>query len=202
MEAILSTALGLGLSAACGFRVFVPFLFASVAAFSGQLELSPGFEWVGTVPALIVFATATVLEVAAYYIPWLDHLLDVLATPAAVIAGILASAAAITDLSPLLRWSIALIGGGAAAGIVQGATVLLRLKSTAFTGGAGNPVVATAELAGAAVTSVLALVVPILCILLVVGMCVVVFRAVHAFRFGRPRAEQRAGRVPQPRRSE
>ena len=81
------------------------------------------------------------LEVVAYYVPWLDNALDVAATPAAVVAGVLASAAAITDLPPVLTWGIALIGGGGAAGLLHGATSLLRLKSTAVTGGAANPVV-------------------------------------------------------------
>ena len=186
METLLSIAIGLGLSAACGFRVFVPFFFASVAAFSGHLELTPAFEWIGTLPALLAFGTATVLEVAAYYLPWFDHLLDTVTTPAAIVAGVLASAAIASDLSPLLRWGIAMIGGGTVASIVQGATVVLRLKSTAVTGGAANPLFATAELFGASVTAVLALLVPILCVVLVIGLCIVVFRSARGLMFSRP----------------
>src|SRR5690606_19438615 len=118
-ETALSIALGLGLAAAAGLRVFVPVFGAGLAAHFGILPLSPGFSWVGTMPALVAFGTATALEVGAYYIPWLDHLLDVVATPAAVVAGIAASAAVITDLPPMVRWIIALVGGGSAAGIMQ-----------------------------------------------------------------------------------
>ena len=75
------------------------------------------------------FGTATLLEIAAYYIPWFDHLLDTIATPAAVVAGMVASASVMVDLPPVLKWGVALIGGGGAAGLLQGATVLLRLKS-------------------------------------------------------------------------
>ena len=103
MDAFLSLGVGLGLSAACGFRVFVPLLVASIAAQAGYLSLSPGFEWIGTPQALYAFATATLLEVLAYYIPWLDNALDAIATPAAVIAGMVARASVLTDLPPLLK---------------------------------------------------------------------------------------------------
>jgi uncharacterized protein DUF4126 len=176
-ETLVSLAMGLGLSAACGFRVFVPLLAAGAASRMGFLALSPGFQWMETTPALIAFGTATVLEVLAYYVPWLDHLLDILATPAAVIAGIVASAAVFVDVPPLVRWSVALIGGGTAAGLVQGATVLLRLKSTALSAGLANPVVSTGELAGAVLASVLAIVLPAVCLILLAVCLVVVFRS-------------------------
>ena len=120
MDTLLSLGVGLGLSAACGFRAFVPLLAASVAAQAGYLTLAPGFEWIGTSQALYAFATATLLEVLAYSIPLLDNLLDAIATPVAVIAGVLASAAVFADLPPFFRWSLAIIAGGAAAGMVRG----------------------------------------------------------------------------------
>src|SRR6185503_2730808 len=98
MDTLTSIFLGIGLSAACGFRVFVPLLFMSVASLSGHLTLAPGFAWIGTYPALISFAVATGLEVGGYYIPWLDHLLDTLASPAAVVAGTVATAAMVSNM--------------------------------------------------------------------------------------------------------
>jgi hypothetical protein len=186
-DALLSIGIGLGLSAACGFRVFVPLLIASLAAQTGYLSLAPGFEWVGTQPALYAFATATLLEVLAYYIPWLDNMLDAIATPAAVIAGMIVGAAVFIDLPPLLRWSLAIIAGGAAAGMVQGATSLLRLKSTALSGGLANPVVSTLELFGSVVLAVVALMVPLVALLLAVALCVGAFRLAGRILFGRRR---------------
>ena len=87
METVLSLLVGIGLSAACGFRVFVPLLMVSISAMSGHLVLAPGFEWLGSLPALIAFSVATCLEIAGYYVPWVDHLLDSVSTPAAVVAG-------------------------------------------------------------------------------------------------------------------
>jgi hypothetical protein len=188
MDTILSIALGIGLSAACGFRVFVPLLIISVAAHTGHLRLSSGFEWIGTLPALIAFGTATILEILAYYIPWLDHVLDTIATPAAVVAGIVASASTITEISPLLRWVLALIGGGGIAGLVQGVTVLARLKSTAFTAGLGNPLVSTSELFGSVLTSFLALSIPVVCVIIILGILYLIFRSAGRLLFGRQRA--------------
>lgn len=184
-ESLVSIALGLGLSAACGFRVFVPLLLISAAARYDYLALSPGFAWMESTAALVAFGTATVLEVAAYYVPWLDNFLDAAATPAAVLAGVLASAAVFVEMPPLVRWSLALIGGGTAAGLIQGATVLLRLKSLALSGGLTNPLVSTAELAGSTITSVLAILLPIFCLALLIVGSILVFRSAGRIFFGR-----------------
>jgi len=173
METIVSICLGIGLSAACGFRVFVPLLFMNLASLSGHLALAHGFEWIGSYPALVTFSVATVLEIAGYYIPWVDHLLDTLATPAAVVAGTVVTAALVTDMSPLLKWTLAAIAGGGVAGVVQGTTVLARGASTATTGGLANPLVSTAELAAAAITSVLALLVPVVLVVVMLVLAAV-----------------------------
>jgi hypothetical protein len=177
METVVSICLGIGLSAACGFRVFVPLLVLSIASHTGHLPLAHGFEWVGTYPAMVTFAVATCVEIAGYYIPWVDHLLDVLATPAAVLAGVLVSASLATDVSPLLKRTLAIIAGGGAAGLVQGTTVLTRGLSTATTGGFGNFLVSTLELVLALLVSLLTLVVPVL-----VVVVLVVFLALAARR--------------------
>jgi hypothetical protein len=139
----------------------------------------------GSGAALLAFAVATALEVAAYKIPWLDNALDTLATPAALVAGMVAAASVVADLPPFIRWAVILVGGGGAAGVVQGATVLARLKSTALTGGLGNPILALVELSCAVITSALALLMPILAVLIVTVVCVIVFVRAGRFLFGR-----------------
>ena len=171
MEAILGLIVGIGLSAGCGFRVFVPMMGMSIAALSGHITLSTGFAWIGTWPALIAFTTATVFEIGAYYIPWLDHVLDVLMTPASVIAGTILTASMLGDMSPFLKWCLALIAGGGVAAVVQGGTVALRAASSGTTGGAGNFLVSTTELGGSIVITILAILVPLLCLLAVVWIC-------------------------------
>jgi hypothetical protein len=177
---LVSVAIGLGLAAAAGFRVFVPLLALGLASRQGLVALAPGFEWVASPPALIAFGTATVVEVLAYHVPFLDHLLDVIATPSAVVAGTIASAAVLTDLPPVVKWSVAVLAGGGAAGLVQTATVLARVGSTTFTGGLGNVLFASFELFGAVGTVVLAIALPMvafgLLLLLLVAAAVIVTR--------------------------
>ncbi len=166
-ETLLSVCLGLGLSAACGFRVFVPLLVMSIASLAGHLSLAPSFQWIGTYPALITFSVATAVEVAGYYIPWVDHALDTMATPAAIVAGTIVTASIVTGMSPWLKWTLAIIAGGGVAGLVQGTTVVTRAASTATTGGLGNPLVATIELGAAVITSIAAVLVPVVAVVVI-----------------------------------
>ncbi|HKA65829.1 MAG TPA: DUF4126 domain-containing protein [Methyloceanibacter sp.] len=168
LDLALSIALGVGLAAASGFRVFLPMLVVSVAAYTGHLPLGENFAWLATPGALIMLVVAALIEILAYYIPGVDNLLDALATPAAVVAGTLVSAAVITDLPPMLKWTTAIIAGGGVAGLTQGVTALLRAKSTVLTAGVGNPVIATAELGGSLLVSLLALAAPLVALLAVI----------------------------------
>jgi hypothetical protein len=185
METLLGIAVGIGLSAACGFRVFVPLLVMNLASLGGHLHLASGFAWIGSYYATVAFGTATIVEVLGYYIPWLDHILDVVATPAAIIAGTITTASLVTDMSPFLRWTLALIAGGGIAGLVQGATVTLRATSSASTAGIGNPLVSTLELAGSIITALLAILVPMLCLALIAFLCIYVLRKAGRLIFGK-----------------
>ena len=164
----LSIVLGIALAAATGFRVFLPMLIVSGAAYTGHLHLDNGFAWLATPSALIMLSVAALAEVLAYYIPVIDNLLDGLATPAAFIAGTVVSAAVMIDAPPMVKWTAAVVAGGGVAGLTQGLTGILRAHSTVLTGGLGNSVIATAELGGAVLISFLALAAPLVAIALVV----------------------------------
>jgi hypothetical protein len=163
--------MGVGLAAAVGFRVFIPMLVLSIVSYSGHLTLSSGLAWIGTPAALVMLSVAAVLETLAYYIPGVDNVLDVIAAPAALIAGTVVSAAVMTDLSPMVKWTAAVIAGGGAAGLTQGLTSLLRAKSTVMTAGLGNHAIATGELGGALIVSLLALASPLAALGLVALFC-------------------------------
>ena len=193
METLLGIAVGIGLSAACGFRVFLPLLAMNLASLGGLLHLSPEFAWIGSYYATIAFGAATIIEVLGYYIPWLDHVLDIVATPAAVVAGTIATALVVTGMSPVLKWTLALIAGGGIAGLTQGTTVALRAKSSLATAGIANPVISTMELGGSIITVLLALFVPVLCIALIVFLCAFVIHKAGRLIFGRrPSANQQS----------
>lgn len=178
-ELFLPVALGISLAAATGFRVFLPLLVMGIGVREGLLPVSSGFDWVATWPALVMLAVASVVEIAAYYVPGLDNLLDTLAAPTAVGAGILASAAVLGpgfDASPMLKWTLAIIAGGGAAAVTQSATTLLRGKSTVLTAGTGNHAIATGEIVAALGLSILAVVLPYLAVGVVCVAGLLVFR--------------------------
>lgn len=185
METVLSALIGLGLAAACGFRVFVPLLVVSLAARAGQFDLSGGFSWIASTPALIAFGVATLLEIAGYYIPWVDNLLDAVTTPTAVVAGVVLAASSMGEANPFLRWTLAILAGGGTAAVVQGLTATTRQISSFATGGLGNPLLATAEAGGSALLAVLAITLPILAFLIVV---LILFFGIRKLLFRRPPA--------------
>jgi hypothetical protein len=175
----LSIVLGVALAAATGFRVFLPMLIVSGAAYTGHLHLDESFAWLATRSALIMLSVAALAEILAYYIPVIDNLLDVLATPAAFIAGTIVSAAVMTDMPPMVKWTAAIVAGGGIAGVTQGVTGILRAHSTVLTGGLGNAVISTAELGGAVLISLLALAAPAVAIALVVLFLLVAIRVLR-----------------------
>ncbi|MBN2711036.1 MAG: DUF4126 domain-containing protein [Planctomycetes bacterium] len=193
--------LGIGLSAACGFRVFVPMFILSIAgrvgAAGGGIDLTPGWEWISSVPAIITFGSATAFEIAAYYIPWLDNLLDSIAAPAAIIAGMVATASCVGDVHPVLKWGLAIIAGGGAAAMTQGLTTVTRALSTTTTGGAGNPVVSTAEAGISIGLSLVAVVIPLVAALLVMALSFYALRFLYRWAFKKKiESESGDGGVP------
>lgn len=191
METILGLCIGIGLSAACGFRVFVPLLVMSIATITGWFEPVQGFEWLAMPAVCVALGFATVCEIGAYYVPWVDNLLDTIATPAAMIAGTLVTMAVSSgEMSQFASWASAIIVGGGTAGVVQASTVAVRGVSTATTGGIGNPVIATGEWIGAIVLSILSLITPVLVVILVFLILVLVVRWVR-----RKKRENLAGSI-------
>ena len=177
METILGLCIGIGLSAACGFRVFVPLLVMSIASLVGWFEPMKGFEWLAMPSVCIALAVATVCEIAAYYIPWVDNMLDSIATPAAMIAGTLTTMAVSSgEMSQFASWASAIIVGGGTAGAVQMSTVAVRGVSTATTGGVANPLVSTGEWIGAILLSILSFLVPVLVVFLIIVLAIFTVR--------------------------
>jgi hypothetical protein len=170
MESLLAIMVGVGLAASTGFRVFVPLLVVSVAANAGHIEVAKNLDWLGTWTAIVAFAVASAVEIVAYYVPWLDNLLDTIASPIAVIAGAILFAASVAGFDPFWQWSLAIIAGGGSAAIVQGGTVVSRVASTTTTGGLANFVVSTLETVAGVIFSVMSIVVPLLALILLLAV--------------------------------
>lgn len=165
MDVVYALLIGIGVAAASGLRVFLPLFGLALAGRFGGVTVGDDFIWLLSDGALVALGTAMVAEIAGYYLPLVDHMLDAFTTPAAILAGTLATAAMLAGIDePLFKWGLALIAGGGAAGIVQTGSVLARAMSTASTGGLGNPLVSTLEWLGALVVTLLALLAPVIVI--------------------------------------
>ena len=181
MDTVVAILVGLGLAAACGLRVFLPLLVMSVSSHLGVIDLGQNWAWAGSWPAIVALGVAASFEVAAYWVPWLDHALDVIAGPCAVVAGTLAAASQFGDVDPMVKWASALIAGGGLAATVKATAMTVRAGSTATTAGIANPIISTVEsvlAAGAAIVAVVApfVVAGMLALLVLVVAAVVVRR--------------------------
>jgi hypothetical protein len=176
LDILLSVATGLGLAAAAGFRIFVPLLAAGLAFHFGLLEPAAGFDWLGQPVTLVALGVATVLEIGGYYIPGVDHVLDVVAAPLALAAGVLVAASVMAELPAWFRWLAAIVAGGGATATAYSLTSLTRAKSAAATGGLANPVVSTGELAGSAALALVALLAPVLALVALIALAVLLVR--------------------------
>lgn len=175
-EMLFSIFLGIGLAAAVGFRVFLPLLVLSISAYLDWFPLSESWIWAGSLTSVITLSVATLVEIFAYYIPWVDNLLDTIAVPLAAIAGTAVMMATVSDLNPLVTWSLAIIAGGGTAAVIKGNTAAIRLTSSATTGGMANPIVATAETGSSILMSFISILFAPLAIILVLVIFYVLFK--------------------------
>ena len=178
VELVMGVCVGVSLSAACGFRFFLPLLVASIASHLFGFRVNADFEWIGSWVSIVALTTATIVEVAAYYLPCVDNLLDIVNVPLAFVAGAVVMSGVLPDVHPYLKWSIAGLLGGSVAGVTQLVTTIMRGASTATTAGTGNSVVSSSENVCATIFSIGAILIPLLAIVMVTSiLCVIGSRA-------------------------
>lgn len=182
LETIISICLGIGLAASVGFRVFVPLFALSLASYFNVWELNTSWQWIGSGSALIVLGVATVVEVLAYILPYIDNVLDTIAVPLAAIAGTTVMMSTVADLSPVITWALAIIAGGGTAAVIAGTASATRLTSTATTAGFANPLVASVETVSSIVLAIISIFLPVLGIILVVFILFIMFKLYKKFK--------------------
>jgi hypothetical protein len=168
--------LGIGLAASAGFRIFIPLLVLSVAAHFEIIPVGESFAWIGSITAMISLGIATIVETIAYFLPFVDNLLDTLAIPLAGVAGTLAMATTLVDLDPMVSWALAIIAGGGTAASLTTLTAGTRAVFSATTAGIGNPVLSFIESVVAFVMSIITIFLPIFAFILVIILFVVAYR--------------------------
>jgi hypothetical protein len=179
---ILAALMGLSLASASGFRVFLPPFLLSIAVRTDtlvNLDLSDtSFAIFDSNAAVLVLGIACLAEFAAYYVPWLDNLLDTIATPAAVLSGVGMSSMVLVGTDPIMQWSFAIIAGGGSAGIIQLTTVAIRGLSSTLTLGFGNSFVASGENIASVVLTIAALLAPLIAAIFAVIIILLLVRQV------------------------
>ena len=180
-ETIISIFLGIGLSASVGFRVFLPLFALSLASYFDVWQLNDSWQWISSTTALITLGVATVIEILAYFIPYIDNLLDTISVPLATLAGTAVMLSTVTDLSPVITWALAIIAGGGTAAAISGTSSTTRLASTATTGGLANPLVATIETGTSIVMSVISIFLPVVAFVFVLLIFFVIFKLYKKF---------------------
>ncbi|MBP0902316.1 DUF4126 domain-containing protein [Mariniflexile gromovii] len=181
LETIISICLGIGLSASVGFRVFLPLFALSLAAFFDVWQLNDFWQWIGSTTALITLGVATVVEIFAYFIPYIDNLLDSIAVPLAALAGTAVMLSTVSDLSPVVTWALAIIAGGGTAAAISGSSSATRLTSTVTTGGIANLVVSTVETGTSIIMSIISIFMPFLAFVMVILLFFVIFKFYKKF---------------------
>lgn len=187
MDIAIGILLGLGLAASCGFRVFVPLLVTNIASHIGYVNLTGGWDWMGSWPAFAVFLTATAVEIGAYYIPWLDNALDSIAIPLSAVAGTLLSVSFFTGLPPMVQWTLGIIVGGGSAAVIKTGTGVARLKSSVFTAGWANWIIATFEHIASFVMSIMTILIPV--VMGIVAIIILGFFSIRMLTKRKPKPE-------------
>jgi hypothetical protein len=182
MDTFISICLGIGLAASVGFRVFLPLFALSLSSYFNVWELNDSWLWLGSLTALITFGVATLIEIAAYYIPFIDNILDSISIPLAALAGTAVMMSTMVDLSPIISWSLAIIAGGGTAAAISGSSSVTRLTSTTTTGGVGNPIISTIETVTAFFMSVISIFLPLLAIIFVIIILFIIYIIYKKFR--------------------
>ena len=176
IDVLISICIGIGLAASTGFRVFLPLFLLSIASYFHFISLTDSLSWLGNPISVVVFGIAMLVEIVAYYIPFVDNLLDTMAVPLATIAGFLVMFATSVHLDPTLATIVSLIAGSGTAAAIQSFTTVTRLGSSVKTGGLANPIVTTTETGSALALSSLSIFLPI-----VAGVVVVILLFVLVF---------------------
>lgn len=171
MELIWSIALGVTLSAAAGFRAFLPLFLLGVMQrydlMAGH-SLGSGFAWISSDTGILCLSVATTVEVLADKIPAVDHALDSLMTLLRPLAGGASVVAVLSPTDPVFAYVSALVLAGTTTLPIHLGKSLLRFGSNAVTGGAAAPALSTLEDVSAGAAVALSLLLPVFAVIFAV----------------------------------
>ncbi len=170
MESIFAA---FGLSASAGLNAYLPLLIVAIGGKLNWITLSKPYDALTSWWAIGVLIVLLIVETVADKVPAVDTVNNIINTIIRPVAGAIlfaASANVITDISPVLSIILGLL----VAGSVHAAKTISRPVVTATTGGVANPVISVIEDVFAAITSLLAVLLPWLVMLIAVTGIVIV----------------------------
>lgn len=156
----------LGLSTAAGLNAYLPLLIlGGLARWTDLIVLDAPYDALEEPAVMLAIAIIALVDFVGDKVPAIDHVLHAVGIVVAPIAGAVLALAATGNESVDPAFPVVL--GVAAAGATHAARSIVRPASTAFTGGAGNPVLSLGEDAVSTLLSFSAVIVPVVAFLLV-----------------------------------
>ena len=182
---VLEVLTGSGLAASAGLNAYIPLvLMGLLARYTDLVNLPSGWQWLGNGWVLLILAVLLAVEVVADKVPVVDHVNDVVQTVVRPTAGGLAFGAGSTSETVTVSNPDTFFSTHQWVPVVTGVLIALGvhlLKSAArpvinaTTAGFGAPVASTAEDATSAVMSVVAILLPVLVLVFLLGLVAFLF---------------------------
>ncbi|WP_430497505.1 DUF4126 domain-containing protein [Micromonospora trifolii] len=189
---------GTGLAASAGLNAYIPLLILGLLGrYTDLIDLPSGWTWLGNGWVIAIMAVLLAVEMVADKVPVVDHINDVVQTVVRPTAGGLAFGAGSSSETVTVSDPGSFFSSHQWVPVVTGVLLALGvhlLKSAArpvinaTTAGIGAPVASTAEDATSVVVSLVAIILPVLVLVFLVGL------AFFTFWFVRRRSERRRER--------
>ncbi|MEU1586228.1 DUF4126 domain-containing protein [Micromonospora sp. NPDC005710] len=194
---------GTGLAASAGLNAYIPLLILGLLGrYTDLIDLPSGWTWLGNGWVIAIMAALLVVEMVADKVPVVDHINDVVQTVVRPTAGGLAFGAGSSSETVTVSDPGSFFSSHQWVPVVTGVLLALGvhlLKSAArpvinaTTAGFGAPVASTAEDATSVVVSLVAIILPVLVLVFLVGLVIFIFWFVR--RRSERRREREAARA-------
>jgi hypothetical protein len=167
MNLLLNLSSAFGLSGAAGLNAYIPLFFVALLANRGLIHLGHPYDILGHTWCMVVLGILCLMEFFIDKIPGIDHVNDALQTLVRPTAGALLFASQM-GLVTHMRPELWIVLGLLMAGSIHAAKTAARPVVNMSTLGVGGPVVSAVEDLMSTVVSLLALLAPVFCVLVMV----------------------------------
>jgi uncharacterized membrane protein len=178
---------GTGLAASAGLNAYIPLLILGLLGrYTNLIDLPSGWTWLGNGWVIVILAVLLAVEMVADKVPVVDHVNDVVQTVVRPTAGGLAFGAGSSSETVTVSDPGSFFTSHQWVPVATG--VLLAFGVHLLKSGFGAPVASTAEDATSVVMSLVAIILPVLVLVFLVGL------VGFAYWFLRRRSERRRER--------